>query len=91
MSLCVIGLIATGVYAYITRNNYVVCIVISAGLIFGNVVSYKKYELYYFEEIHNADAVMAYIDTMPVPDLRNKLKSCQIDKSNCTIVFVQKK
>jgi|688.fasta_scaffold509905_3 hypothetical protein len=52
---------------------------------------YGKYELEKFENIHNNDAILTYIDTMSVVDLRNKLKACQIDSSNCTIVFPQSK
>lgn len=53
--------------------------------------SYNKYEQYKFEQIHNADAILQYIDTMPIKELRNKMKACQIDQSNCVIVFAEEK
>ncbi len=58
------------------------------------IVSFKlygKYELEKFENVHNNDVVFSYIDTMSAVELRNKLKACQIDSSNCTIVFPQNK
>jgi hypothetical protein len=51
---------------------------------------YSKYEIEKFQDIHNNEVVFSYIDSMSIVDLRNKLKACQIDSSNCTIVFPQK-
>lgn len=56
-------------------------------------ISYKlygKYEIEKFQDIHNNDMVLAYIDSMSTIDLKNKLKACQINSNNCTIVFPQK-
>ena len=43
-----------------------------------------------FEDVHNIDALFAHIDQMPINELRNKMKACTVDKTNCTIVFVEK-
>lgn len=51
---------------------------------------YGKYEIEKFQDVHNNDVVFTYIDSMNIVDLRNKLKACQIDSNNCTIVFPQK-
>lgn len=60
-------------------------------LAFAGSFIYKKYELEVFQQVHNNDAVFSYIDTMNIIELRNKLKACQIDSSNCTIVFAHEK
>ena len=67
------------------------CIPFAIVLVIVGYKLYGKYELEKFENVHNNDAVLSYIDTMTAVDLRNKLKACQIDSVNCTIVFPHEK
>lgn len=77
--------------AYTKKIHYGFAVALIPLSVYGVVHCYTKYELYSFEQIHNNDMVLTYIDTMSVQDLRNKLKSCQLNRDNCTIVFAQQK
>lgn len=87
----ILGISGVGYLAYIKKIHYGVAIALFPLAIYGVVHYHTKYELYHFEQIHNNDMVLAYIDSMTVQELRNKLKACQLNADNCTIVFAQQK
>lgn len=91
--ICGVWLIATvGEKKYLNFRELVGCsIPVIIVLVLIGYKLYGKYELEKFENVHNNDVVFSYIDTMTATDLRNKLKACQIDASNCTIVFPHEK
>lgn len=70
----------------IPRIAYIVPVI----LLIGSYFLYQHHQQIVFESIHDNEVLFKYIDQMNVNDLRNKMKLCVIDQTNCTFVFAEK-
>jgi preprotein translocase subunit SecF len=50
---------------------------------------FETYHQYKMEQTHEIEMTFKYIDQMNPLELKNKLKTCMINQSNCTFVFVE--
>ncbi len=50
---------------------------------------FQVYNQYKMEQTHEIEMTIRYIDQMSPLDLKNKLKTCMINQSNCSLVFVE--